>query len=151
MVNISSVNLTPAHISVLFKGLSFCPSPRTDWFQLEMDIQHVIRRLKLRVWFHGKQPTQPVSDSRVPVFRLHDLQLSVKSDFMPMLHCPAIETYVNLVKAEVEGLKVIENDKPLLHPNMSREEIQALQELDQNHALTIKSADKGWGRGDGYG
>lgn len=110
-----------------------------------MDLYQFIRRLKLRVWFHDKKPTQSGSDFGAPVFRLNDLHLNVKSDFLPMIQCPAIETYINLVKSEVECLKQIENNKPLSHPNLSSAEIQALQELDQNQNLTIKSADKGGG------
>lgn len=51
MVNISSTNLTDIQTRVLSKGLSYCPAIKTDWFQLELDLQQFFRKLKLRVWF----------------------------------------------------------------------------------------------------
>lgn len=47
VVNISSVELSPIHLNGLSKGLSFCPNAKPDWFQLELDLTQLFKRLKL--------------------------------------------------------------------------------------------------------
>ena len=49
VVNLSSRELTQAEISLLSKGLSFCPTPRgIDIFALRKDMFDYVRRLRLK-------------------------------------------------------------------------------------------------------
>ena len=56
VVNLSSRELTQAEISVLSKGLSFCPTPRrTDIFALRKDMFDYVRRLRLKEYYCGDE------------------------------------------------------------------------------------------------
>lgn len=50
---------------------------------------------------------------------------------------------MDLVKNEVDQLKMNRAHNQLLYPNMSHDYLQALEELTNNGAITIKQADKG--------
>lgn len=142
VVNISSTILTTAQNVLLQKGLSFCPTAKPDWFNIEMDLIQFARRLKLAVWFDDKM--QNTIDSTVPSdlnlveFRLKDVDLFIKSDFLPPAVFHPVESFVNLVKMDLEKLKTDSQSNFLVHPNMTHEEIQALNELSNNHTITIK-------------
>lgn len=62
-----------------------------------------------------------------------------------MVQASAIDTFINLVKQDVNMLKTSETFVSFKYPNMTKEEIQALNELSDNHNITIKPADKGGG------
>lgn len=69
VVNIFSFILTAAQI--LSKGLSFCPCSRTDWFQLELDLE------QLCVWFDSQVSPNPNTDAgKISVFDLKGLSLN---------------------------------------------------------------------------
>ena len=54
VVNLSSRVLTPAEISLLSKGLSFCPTPKeVDIFALKKNMFDFVRRLRLKEYFCG--------------------------------------------------------------------------------------------------
>lgn len=114
-----------------------------------MDLIQFARRLKLAVWFNDK--TQDVKDDTVipdihrVEFKLKDFELYIKSDFLPPTVFHPVETFVNLVKADFEKFRIDSLHKPLSYPNMTHNEIQALNELTNNHTITIKPADKGGG------
>lgn len=121
---------------LLQKGLSFCPTNKTNWFKTELDLIQFARRLKLVVWFDDKSQHDDIvvtdtSESNVD-FRLKDFGLFNKSDFSPPVTAHAVETYLNLVKHDVEKLKETNEHEPLLHPNLTREEVVALKELTDN-------------------
>lgn len=99
----------------------------------------------MRVWFNDKIPTVQDCTASKPVFCLKDFDLNVKRDFMPVLNDQSIETYTDLVKADIEILKNHSQEMPFQHLNMTHEEIIAVNELKQNHDLTIKPTDKGGG------
>lgn len=76
-------------------------------------------------------------------FKLHDFDLFVHSDFNPPSTSHPIETFISLVKGDVEELMDIQEHLPIQHPNLTREEKVTLKALAD--LLTIKSADKGGG------
>ena len=56
VVNLSSRVLTPAEISLLSKGLSFCPTPKeVDIFALKKDMFDFVRRLRLKEYYCGEE------------------------------------------------------------------------------------------------
>lgn len=145
MVNISSQTLSPICIQVLAKGLSFCPNPHMDWFQLELDLHQFFRRLKLRVWFNDKTPTVQTEIVNRPVLCLKDFDLNVKSDFSPNVNNSSIDAFIDLVKADIDLLRKHSQQLPFKYPNMTHAEIAAVNTLSHDHSLTIKPADKGGG------
>lgn len=56
-----------------------------------------------------------------------------------------IYIYISLIKKEIEDLRSDQEQVPLRHPNLTANEIRALNELANNKNITIKSADKGGG------
>lgn len=134
-------------MNVLSKGLSFCPSTKPDWFELELDLTRFFRALKLRVWF-GSNPrpiTEPAETEHIPAFRLRDVDLYIPSDFVPNIQSNAIDAYIDAVKKDIKALRCSSENLRFSHPNMSKCEFEALDELVHNHDLTIKPADKGGG------
>lgn len=65
------------------------------------------------------------------------------SEFVPPVNSPPIETYVSLVKKDIDTLRTRCLDMPLKHPNLNSQETVALRELVDDPRLTIKPADKG--------
>lgn len=52
VVNLSKRVLTDAEVSLLSKGLKFCPTPeRIDVYNVRKDIKEYIRRIRLRKFF----------------------------------------------------------------------------------------------------
>lgn len=56
-----------------------------------------------------------------------------------------LETYLSLVRKDLANLRMENLDLPLVHPNLTIEEIQALKELTDHSKMTIKPVDKGGG------
>ncbi|XP_040292328.1 oocyte zinc finger protein XlCOF22-like [Bufo bufo] len=69
--------------------------------------------------------------------------LSLKSNFNPVINEPAIEAYVAAVKSDIQRLKMMHSVQPFSHPNVTADEMVALNELKHDPELTIKAADKG--------
>lgn len=65
------------------------------------------------------------------------------SDFNPNIQGPALETYMNLVKSDLDALRGSIGDGGIRHPNIRREEMAAMNNLASNKNITIKLADKG--------
>ena len=58
VINISNVPLSDSEISLLSRGLSFCPKPsRINKFQIKEDVQQFSRWLRLREYFHNSDET----------------------------------------------------------------------------------------------
>lgn len=114
-----------------------------------MDLIQFAHRLRLAVWFNDKEhnvySNTVATDCRHMNFRLKDFELSVKSEFSPPTVFHPIETYLNLVKNDLNILRFEDEHRPLVQPNLTRVEIDALKELTENRKITIKPADKGGG------
>lgn len=67
----------------------------------------------------------------------------ILSEFNPIVTSHALDTYINLVKTDLDVLKNHVKDSDIRHPNITREEMSAMKELANNQNITIKSADKG--------
>lgn len=122
------MEMMDSQIKVLSKGLSFCLSRMVDWFQLELDFAHFFRNLWLKVAMQN----------------FTEFGLSIKYDFNPTVTSNAIDTYVNLVKNDINALRN-EVTYSIRYPNITREEIFAPMELSLNDNITIKLADMGGG------
>ena len=133
VVNLSSRVLTPAEISLLSKGLSFCPTPKeVDIFALKKDMFDFVRRLRLKEYFCGKESIDgDFSDQ--PAFRK-------RSTWCPERNRDAIlETYVSVLEK-----KILSQDFNIrCHRNLSKDEQEALENLRRYEDIIIKPADKG--------
>ena len=70
VVNLSTRELTGAEISLLSKGLKFCPTPeKVDIYSLRKDIREYVRRVRLREYFYSEQDDVGGSFSDLPAFR----------------------------------------------------------------------------------
>ena len=134
VVNLSKRELTGAEISLLSKGLKFCPTPKkVDIYSLRKDIREYVRRVRLREYFYSEQDDVGGSFSDLPAFRK-------KSSWTPDGNRErAIEAYVEALEREL-----LTHDFDMTYQrNLSREEQQALQNLRKYDDVIIKQADKG--------
>ena len=134
VVNLSKKELTGAEISLLSKGLKFCPTPeKVDIYSLRKDIREYVRRVRLREYFYSEQDDVGGSFSDLPAFRK-------KSSWTPDGNRErAIEAYVEALEREL-----LTHDFDMIYQrNLSREEQQALQNLRKYDDIIIKQADKG--------
>lgn len=119
MLNISSQPLTCTQTQVLSKGLTFCPTVKTDWFQLELDLYEFLRKLKLKICFSGKDIDNVTSDTVTPVFCLKNLHLKTKSEFSPTVNSAALDMFHKVVKNYIESLRRVRKDSLFHYPNMT--------------------------------
>ncbi|CAJ0956156.1 unnamed protein product [Ranitomeya imitator] len=147
--NISSYNLSPTEYNVLQKGLSFCPTPSFNGFTLDQELHRFFRSLRLKVHFRNnpvEEMTTGVDNSNqfTTAFHLKQLGLRVPSNYNPPRVYHPIETYISLVKRDVESdLKSIRKGSMHIHRNLSVIEKEALRSLQENKRIIIKPADKG--------
>ncbi|XP_077134833.1 uncharacterized protein LOC143788815 [Ranitomeya variabilis] len=148
VVNISNYTLSPLELKVLNMGLSFCPTPKWDSFQLERDLQRFYRSIRLKVHFEeSTNPLRPVStpaQTERPTITIEQLGLRNRSTFIPPKSNHAVETFVNLLDRDVK--KTLHEQRlgflPVRH-NLDPLEKQALDSLSENKNIIIKPADKG--------
>ncbi|XP_066453998.1 uncharacterized protein [Eleutherodactylus coqui] len=134
-------------MKVLCKGLSFCPTPMTDWFSLDLDLRRFFRKLRLKAYFSDVTSSSSVDAPTVSVtdkaaFTLQDTGLYNKSTFQQPNNVHAIETYVGLVNRDVQKLRS-SHTNVRYHNNLNYVERQALSGLSLDRSITIKPADKG--------
>lgn len=135
VVNLSSRVLTEAELSVLSRGLKFCPTPEgIDAYQLRKDITEYARRVRLREYFYNDETVE--SDfSETPAFKK-------KSSWCPKKNREMVlEAYVR----ELEN-KILSSDLDTrVNRNLTREEQRAFSNLRRYNDIIIKEADKGSG------
>ena len=120
--------LSNSEYSVLFKGLKFIPTPRTDISRdLEESIDHLANDLRRTYYFH-KHPTA--------TYTPHPFK--AKSTWQAPPGHPQLEEFISTLKTATDELP-----HPHTHPNLTREEHRALNNLSKNSDITIKMADKG--------
>ena len=140
--NLSSRVLTEAEISVLSKGLNFCPTPtKIESEQLKQDFFDFSRKMRLK-WYFRDEVSQDFSE--VPAFRKKSKWQPPEKDWSPYVEVFLSELEKELFSIEPSGRN---------HPNLSPEEREALKLLENDKSIVIKPADKGsavvvWDRGD---
>ncbi len=152
VLNLSKLKLTPAMLSALNKGLSFCPSsPDVDFSNVMSGLDHLLRQKSRTAFFDRLShlnddfpshnwliySTQSVNSTCQP-FDHHNFKdpnnFDPKSDNQVVLNffCKSVthDTYVSPIK-------------PFWGYNLTKEERCALEELQSNPNIVIKPADKG--------
>ncbi|XP_070555267.1 uncharacterized protein [Ptychodera flava] len=132
VINLSDVPLTEAEVSLLERGLTFCPTPlKVNKIQLDTDASSFYRRLRLAEFFHDDDDTSQLTNENP--FRK-------KSCFSPQINRdPFLETYIALVTEDIKKHKCTNYSKDNLKPH----ERQALTNLRKRNDIVIKPADKG--------
>jgi hypothetical protein len=144
ILNLSKYPLTQDQISVLSKGLNFCPTPSNPnpgEFRTDLDSLH--RRLRLRARFEddSEDDDSRFSDNNLlssdPFFHRKFRQPSSFNPVEPL----ALEAMILSNEHDF-------NNRPLFKPNRERNltpgEFLAIKELQNlNHKIVVKAADKG--------
>ncbi len=150
IVNLSDLTLTPAMISLLEKGLNFCPSPgELNFGDLMSDMQKFHRNLRLRTFFGKEEDSvSNPNDSNVSDLAYYPGPDSYagfghrlfknKSTFNPK-GPPTLEAFIIQNETSLARIKC---RSPKTN-NITREEKCALTELISNKQIVIKKADKG--------
>lgn len=144
-MNLSSVPLTKSDISVLEKGLTFIPTPRTLPIKSILENKdRLIRNIKIKSFF---QNSTKLFDPKLKTFQ-------EKSNWTPSLKClpsdiletikEIDDTTINTIKKTKKivrnnecELKLYEND------NLNHDEHHSIINLRNNQNIIIKNADKG--------
>ncbi|CAJ0950028.1 unnamed protein product, partial [Ranitomeya imitator] len=146
----SSHDTQISELKVLNMGLSFCPTPKWDSFQLERDLQQFYRNIRLKVYFEEStnsfRPVSTPAQTEGSILTIDQLGLRNRSTFIPPKSSHAVETFVNLLDRDVK--KTLHDQRlgflPVRH-NLDSLEKQALDSLSENKNIVIKPADKGGG------
>ncbi|CAJ0953503.1 unnamed protein product [Ranitomeya imitator] len=121
-----------AHTSFGFTG-------STNWFNVDNDLFAFFRRLKLALFFSDKE--RAVTLASPTHLSLDMFGLYNKSDFVPPVHDPVVDTFCKFVKADVAKLK--SNGNRWGRSNLTYAERKEIGILKRNKSITIKPADKG--------
>ena len=113
VVNVSNVTLSEGEMSLLSRGLSFCPKPsRIDQFQLRDDIKRFSRRLRLREFFYDPEE---INEDLINPFK-------PKSNWTPEINRePALEAYIKSVREDI--YRILDRG----HPRRSNDNITSLE------------------------
>ena len=133
-VIILSSCFTPSksHLSVLSKGINFCPVPRqVDELEVRLDLERWKRKVRLAEFFADKPEKEWVKEPFKP-----------PSTWNPPRGSRYTEDYLKVVENEV--LTHLHSG-PNFHNNLTHLERQAIRELKENRNIVIKGADKGSG------
>ena len=129
--NLSNVTLSSAEISVLERGLNFCPTVKApDAERLLDDIYFFCRKLKLKEHFHDRSGQQ--SDESESAVETDDERCEVKTKVSNPYYNPsrgpsdALATYISAIKKDVIDLLHRPNREP---SNMTPQEREALKSL----------------------
>ncbi len=150
VVNLSSYDLTEQERSILLKGLKFCPTPgEPNMQEIRNDLKSFFRKLKLRDYFYEEEneepndPTQPTLDSYLspPITDVDLTSFKLPSTWEPdpQLVDPAIETFSRAVMDEIRDF----TPRCPRVQNLTEEEREIFQKLNDNKTIQIKKADKG--------
>lgn len=99
VVNLSGVSLSEAELSLLSKGLSLCPTPPTlDTFQMEIDLEDLYRRLRLKEFFYDSE-----SDGESPQPQPDPFKPRKKRWTPAKNRVPALEAYIQAIGDGVQA------------------------------------------------
>jgi len=149
VINLSSFQLTPPMLSLLSKGLNFCPTPgEPDVHSLRQDLDkfHVSLR---RTQHFSKQVS---SDNTLDITSMSFLDTPVGNEPVAFDHyqfrnpstwCP--KSPINLESMIISNENLLTEYIPMApgNQNLTIEEKLALAELKANNDIVIKPADKG--------
>ena len=135
VVNIASRVLTQAEVSLLSKGLKFCPTPKElDWSAVKRAVKEFCRKIKCIKDYFEDQASYGVKE-----LNQNFKQFKEKSSWVPNKVGPTIEVYCSKLEERLLAI----NTEGRNYSNLSVEEIKALRNLKNCRDIIIKEADKG--------
>ena len=142
VVNKSSYDLSNEEISVLSRGLGFCPSTQLDDIQACSDMEEYFRKLRLKDFYLGdySAPSNTVSSQENEPPSL--IKKKKNSKFTPKTGInTTLDTYITSFRDrfKTDILKKMKKTKY----NLSAVERKAVNCLKNNKSIVIKEADKG--------
>ena len=128
VVNLSKRTLTQAEISLLSKGLKFIPTPNSiNIAKIKENLEVFGRKLRLKWHFREQENHSPIDPF------VEKSKFNPKGDAM-------IEVYMSCLEEKI--LEMADSFKPTFK-NLTKEEKEALDRLQNDTSIVIKEADKG--------
>ena len=144
VVNLSNRVLSEAEISLLSKGLKFCPTPlELDRSAIKRDFKEFSRKIKCKAYF-----LSGISNEEGGLgFR----QFKEKSAWCPSVN--ELDPIINVCLKQLEARVGEIDERGRNYSNLPSDEQDALKKLKGYRNIVIKEADKGgavvvWGRSD---
>ena len=135
IVNLSSHTLTNTEISVLSKGLGFCPTPGApDIGNIIHDLDAFKRRARFQLFFSGsnQDPTERHTQLGVP---FEHKSFKLKSSFNPVGPFQ-LESMLYSIEQDLDRQKYREPKKK----NLRKEEYKAIRSLNKNKRYNYKTS-----------
>ena len=143
VINLSDKKLTDDQLSLLSKGLNFCPIPQSsDPGDLRSDLDNLHRRLRLQSHFDDSDEDEPEPLTEGNYFCTSEFihpKFKPASKFNPP-GPPVLESFITLNEHDFNKRPATQESGPY---NLTRDEALALKELQKMDDLVIKVADKG--------
>ena len=132
VINLSDYDPSPDEISLLKRGLKFCPTPeKPDLLNLEVDIAELLRKVELVNYFSTFKDT---SDKE-------EVLLKKTSNFQPL---PSRDPYLSSICSQIRDFATTLHTLPTKWKNnITPGERQALHNLENNKTIRITRVDKG--------
>ncbi len=148
VLNYSSMILNENHISLLSKGLKFCPTPgNPNNGELREDLDKLHRRMRWTAFYENPEdfPLSPTAPDPLPINNLSSEPFThprfrLKSKSKGPIGPTNLEAFISANE------KDFLNRSPYIRKhryNLNRGELTVLNELKSNNNIIIRSADKG--------
>ena len=133
VIDLSNVQLSPAEMKLLSRGLTFAPTPQSiNWSVVQADINDFARRLRLKEFFHNEDDI--TTDTDTHPFRCKG------SWTPPHGREAALEAFINAVEQDLMFSKPAR-----IRDNLTKLERKAIKQQRNRTDIVIKPADKGSG------
>ncbi|XP_033119564.1 uncharacterized protein LOC117118940, partial [Anneissia japonica] len=148
IANLSNRDLTTDQISVLQKGLSYCPTRKSDPINLCSDLDDFTRRIQLKEYFKDAPLNNSEKQGNARCNRRETTKNDKKRWTPPSNRNTYIDNFVNAAKSHLDmfiqnNIIDVKPNKQISNDNLKKNERTAIKELRQNTTITIKQADKG--------
>ena len=153
IVNLSSINLSKEHLSLLKKGLKFCPTPKPqNPGELREDMDRLHKRLRQIAFYESPGSdtdllaTPPVPAHLPPNDNLHSLDPFKHRKFKLKAGGkgpPGPQTLEAMIVMNEHEFNTRPRVRPNPRNNLTPSERRAMRELSSNDNIVIKPADKG--------
>ena len=140
IINLSSLELSEADISLLSKGLSFCPSTRNlDMGDISASWNKFQRSLRLKHFFQNDNSDTQGNSMNYSYNAFEHRKFKEPSNFTPPMASMALEHFIAQTRREINDLPYCKTKKH----NLTNAERAALHKLANNDNIIIRPADKG--------
>ncbi len=150
VANYSTYTLDQDHISLLSKGLKFCPSPgKPDTGELREDMDRLHTRLRQIAFFENPEDkfdpkvTNKINSNEIISKELEPFEhqkFKLKSNFKGAQTSPNLEAFIIANEKDFNDMKPC---KKYYKQNVTKNERLALKALMENNNIIIRPADKG--------